>query len=142
LVRIGQYSIKLGHAIVEKIQKKYPNSTIEKLNLAEQEIPHLNPASLLRLLTPANLLNENKKESIHFSNNLLRQLFAADIIVIGASFYNFTIHSTLKAWIDYITRPVITFGYGEYRCPIGMVTKKNHIAIASGAIYSEGLGKN
>jgi FMN-dependent NADH-azoreductase len=52
-------------------------------------------------------------------------LFAADIIVISASFYNFTIHSTLKAWINHITRPVKTFGYGEDGHPIDIVTEKN-----------------
>lgn len=29
------YSIKLGHAIVEKIQEKYPGSTLEELNLID-----------------------------------------------------------------------------------------------------------
>ncbi|MNK49117.1 FMN-dependent NADH-azoreductase [compost metagenome] len=136
------YSLKLGNIIIEKIQEKYPNITIEELNLAEQEIPHLNPATLYKLFTPVHLLNENEKESIHFSDDLLKQLFAADIIVIGAPLYNFTIHSTLKAWIDHITRPGITFGYGEDSRPIGMVTgKKVYVAMASGGIYSEGPGK-
>lgn len=135
------YSIKLGHIIIEKIQEKYPNSTIEELNLAEQEIPHINPASLHKLFTLANLQNE--KESIHFSDELLKQLFAADIIVIGAPLYNFTIHSTLKAWIDHITKPGVTFGYGEDGRPIGMIMgKKVYVAMASGGIYSEGPGKN
>ncbi|RWW91751.1 FMN-dependent NADH-azoreductase [Flavobacterium cerinum] len=134
------YSIKLGNIIIEKIQEKYPNSTIEELNLAEQEIPHLNPASLRKLFTPPNLQNE--KESIHFSDDLLKQLFAADIIVIGAPLYNFTIHSTLKAWIDHITKPGITFEYGEDGRPIGMIMgKKVYVAMASGGIYSEGPGK-
>jgi len=37
------YSIKLGKAIVEKIQDKYPDSIVEELNLVDIEIPHLNP---------------------------------------------------------------------------------------------------
>lgn len=136
------YSIKLGHAIVEKIQKKYSGSTVEELNLAENEIPHLNPDSLHSLFSPSNLLNEEQKESIRFSDDLLKQLFNADIIVIGAPLYNFTIPSTLKAWIDHITRPGVTFGYGEDGRPIGMVTeKKVYVAMTSGGVYSEGPGK-
>lgn len=136
------YSIKLGHAIVEKIQKKYSGSTVEELNLTENEIPHLNPDSLRSLFSPSNLLNEEQKESIRFSDDLLKQLFKADIIVIGAPLYNFTIPSTLKAWIDHITRPGVTFGYGEDGRPIGMVTeKKVYVAMTSGGVYSEGPGK-
>jgi FMN-dependent NADH-azoreductase len=136
------YSIKLGNIIVEKIQEKYPNSTLEELNLADIDIPHLNSENLRKLFTPSHLLNNEEKESLIFSDNLLKQLLAADIIVIGAPLYNFTIHSALKTWIDYITRPGITFGYGEDGRPVGMVTgKKIYIAMTSGGVYSEGPGK-
>jgi FMN-dependent NADH-azoreductase len=138
----GSYSIKLGQAVVEKIQEKYPGSTVEELNLSEQEIPHLNPDSLRKLFTPANMLSDDDKESVRFADDLLRQLRSADIIIIGAPLYNFTIHSGLKAWIDHITRPGITFGYGADGRPVGMVTgKKVYIAMASGGVYSEGPGK-
>lgn len=71
----------------------------------------------------------------------MKQLFAADIIVIGAPLYNFTIHTALKSWIDYITRPGITFGYGE-NGPVGKITgKKVYVAMSSGGVYSEGPGK-
>ncbi|MNY46186.1 FMN-dependent NADH-azoreductase [compost metagenome] len=63
----------------------------------------------------------------------------ADIIVIGAPLYNFTIHSALKAWIDHITRPGVTFGYGEDGRPIGLVKgKKVYVAMSSGGVYSTG----
>jgi len=136
------YSIKLGNAIIEKIQEKYPNSTVEESNLVGLEIPHLNPESLRKLFTPKEYLNEEEKESIKFSDNLLQQLQMADIIVIGAPLYNFTIHSALKAWIDHITRPGVTFGYGEDGRPIGLVKgKKIYVAMSSGGIYSAGPGE-
>ncbi|OXE95783.1 FMN-dependent NADH-azoreductase [Flavobacterium araucananum] len=136
------HSIKLSEAIIEKIQEKYPNSTLEELNLVELDMPNLNPELLRKFFTPADHLNTEEKESIVFANNLIKQLLAADIIVIGAPLYNFTIHSALKTWIDYITRPGITFGYGEDGRPIGLVTgKKVYVAMASGGVYSEGPGQ-
>lgn len=65
------YSIRLGNAIVEKIQGKYPNSTLEELSLVDLDMPHLNPELLRKLFTPADYLSEEEKESIVFSNNLL-----------------------------------------------------------------------
>jgi len=136
------YSIKLGKAIVEKIQEKYPDNSLEEVNLAEIELPHLNQEFLAKLFTPSHLLNEEDKESIRFSDDFVKQLMAADSIVIGAPLYNFTIPSHLKTWIDYITRPGLTFGYGEDGRPSGLVTgKKVYVAMASGGIYSEGPGK-
>ena len=135
------YSIKLGNTIIEKIQEKYPGSTVEELNLVDIEIPHLNPAVLRTFFIPSDQLTEEEKESIRFSDKVVNQLLAVDIIVIGAPLYNFTIHTSLKAWIDHITRAGITFGYGE-NGPIGMINdKKVYVAMSSGGVFSEGPGK-
>jgi len=135
------YSIKLGNTIIEKIQEKYPGSTVEELNLVDIEIPHLNPAVLRTFFIPSDQLTDEEKESIRFSDKVVNQLLAVDIIVIGAPLYNFTIHTSLKAWIDHITRAGITFGYGE-NGPIGMINdKKVYVAMSSGGVFSEGPGK-
>ncbi|WP_158990121.1 FMN-dependent NADH-azoreductase [Mucilaginibacter sp. L196] len=137
----GSYSIKLGNAIVERIQEKYPDNTLEELNLVDIEIPHLNPDVLRTFFIPGDQLTVAEKESIRFSDEVVKQLLAADIIVIGAPLYNFTIPTSLKAWIDHITRAGITFGYGE-NGPVGMVTgKKVYVAMSSGGVFSEGPGK-
>ncbi|TDO73234.1 FMN-dependent NADH-azoreductase [Flavobacterium chryseum] len=135
------YSIKLSQAIIEKIQDKYPGSTVTETNLVDIEIPYLNPAILRTFFMPEDQLTEEDKKAIRFSQEAIQQLLAADIIVIGAPLYNFTIHTSLKAWIDHITRPGITFGYNE-NGPVGMVTgKKVYVAMSSGGVYSEGPGK-
>ncbi|MCD0487608.1 NAD(P)H-dependent oxidoreductase [Pedobacter sp. MC2016-14] len=131
-------SVKLGHKVIEGIQKKYPGSTLEELNLVEMEIPHLNSAVLRTFFIPGDQLTAEEQLSIRLSNELVQQLLAADIIVIGAPLYNFTIHTALKSWIDHITRAGITFGYGESG-PVGLVKgKKVYIAMSSGGVFSEG----
>lgn len=135
------YSIKLGNAIVGKIQDKYSDNELEELNLVEMEIPHLTPQVLRTFFIPAENLGVDDKESISLSDKLVKQLLSADSIVIGAPLINFTIHSSLKAWIDHITRAGITFGYGTDGRPAGLVTgKKVYIAMSSGGVYSEGPG--
>ncbi len=63
----------------------------------------------------------------------------ADIYVIGAPFYNFAIPSTLKAYLDHISRPGITFRYTEEGKPEGLLKgKKAYIATASSGVYSSG----
>ena len=132
------YSFKLGNAIVEKVIEKYPGSTLKEVNLNDLQIPHLNPAILRSMFTPGDQLTAQDKESIRYSDEAVKQVMASDIIVIGAPLYNFTIPTTLKAWIDHITRAGITFGYSE-KGPIGMVTgKKVYVAMSSGGIYSQG----
>jgi FMN-dependent NADH-azoreductase len=138
----ASYSIKLGNAIVEKIQEKYPASSLEELDLVDIAMPHLTPASLRALFSPATQLTEEERKAKELSDALVKQLLAADIVVIGAPLINYTIHTSLKAWIDHTTRPGVTFGYGADGLPVGMVTgKKVYVAMSSGGVYSEGPGK-
>jgi FMN-dependent NADH-azoreductase len=52
--------------------------------------------------------------------------------------YNFSIPSTLKAWLDHIVRPGLTFSYSE-KGPEGLVKgKKVYLILSTGGIYSEG----
>jgi FMN-dependent NADH-azoreductase len=121
------YSKKLGNAIVEKIQEKYPNSTVEQLDLVESNIPHLSPETLRAMFTPTEYQTDEVKQQFELSDKLVKQLFDTDIIVIGAALINRTIHSSLKAWIDHITRRGITFGYSTEGLPIGFIKDKKYM---------------
>lgn len=73
---------------------------------------------------------------------MIKEVFDADIIVMNVSMWNFSIPSSLKAWIDQIVRSGITFKYGE-QGPVVLVTgKKAYVAISSGGVYSDGHTKN
>ena len=134
----ASYSIKLAEAIIGKIQAVYPGSTVESLDLVKAPFPHLEEAHLVSFFTPEDKHTENDKAAIRHSNESIRAVKEADILVIGAPMYNFAIHSTLKAWIDHIVRKGVTFGYSD-KGPEGLVTgKKVYIAIASGGVYSNG----
>ena len=137
----ASYSIKLGKAVVEKIMDKYPGSSVEEVNLNDLDLPHLNLKILQSMFTPGEQLTAEDRESLRYSDEAVKQLMAADIIVIGAPLYNFTIHTALKAWLDLITRAGITFTYGD-QGPIGLIQgKKVYVAMSSGGVYSEGPGQ-
>ena len=61
---------------------------------------------------------------------------AADVIVVGAPLYNFSIPTQLKAWIDRLAQAGRTFKYTE-NGPVGLAAGKTVIAALSrGGIYS------
>jgi FMN-dependent NADH-azoreductase len=131
-------SIKLGKAIVEKIQAKYPGSTVSETNLNDLNFPHLEESHITAFYTPAENQTPENKIALQHSDEAINAIFAADIIVIGAPLYNFTIHSTLKAWIDHIVRKGITFTYGENGLQGLILDKKVYLAMSSGGVYTEG----
>jgi FMN-dependent NADH-azoreductase len=71
-------------------------------------------------------------------SSALDEFLAADVVVIGAPMYNFTLPTQLKAWIDRIVIAGRSFRYTE-NGPEGLAgDKRVIIALARGGIYSEG----
>jgi FMN-dependent NADH-azoreductase len=71
-------------------------------------------------------------------SSVLDEFLGADIVVIGAPMYNFSVPSQLKAWIDRIAIAGKTFQYGP-NGPEGLVKgKRVIIALAKGGFYGEG----
>jgi len=131
-------SIKLGHEIVAKLQQANPGAVVQEVNLVAENYPHLDAPHFQAFLTPVQELTDVDLEAIKYSETAINQLMDADYIVIGSPFYNFGIHSALKAWIDHIVRPGITFRYTE-NGPEGLVKgKKVYVALTSGGVYAEG----
>ena len=68
----------------------------------------------------------------------LEEFLAADIVVIGAPMYNFTIPSQLKAWIDRIVVAGKTFRYGAQGAEGLAGNKRVIVAISRGGFYGAG----
>ena len=137
----GEASVskKLGNAIIEKIQAKYPDSLVNERNLTTNLFPHLDQMQIGSWFTPAENRSTEQEKAIKISDEAIAEMQEADIYVIGAPFYNFAIPSTLKAYLDHITRPGITFRYNEQGKPEGFLkNKKAYIATSSSGVYSEG----
>jgi FMN-dependent NADH-azoreductase len=66
----------------------------------------------------------------------LDDLFAADIIVIGAPMYNFSIPSQLKSWIDRVVVAGRTFQYNSNGVEGLLKDKKLFIASSRGGFYT------
>jgi FMN-dependent NADH-azoreductase len=79
-----------------------------------------------------------QQRDIEASDAALEEFLAADVVVVGAPMYNFTIPSQLKAWIDRIAVAGRTFKYGPSG-PQGLAGGKKVVIISSrGGLYGPG----
>jgi len=86
----------------------------------------------------ASELTSAQRAYLSTSDQLIEELRSADTIIIGAPMYNFSISSSLKAWIDQIVRIGKTLGYGPDG-PRGLLEAKEVMVItARGGGYEKG----
>lgn len=72
------------------------------------------------------------------SDALVDELTAADVVVIGAPVYNFSVPAALKAWIDLVARAGRTFRYGEAG-PVGLLSGTRVVVVATSGSGPETL---
>jgi FMN-dependent NADH-azoreductase len=75
---------------------------------------------------------DEQKAELALSDMLVEEIFAADILVIGAPIYNFGIPAALKAWIDMVARARKTFHYTANGAEGLLKGKKAYLLMASG----------
>jgi FMN-dependent NADH-azoreductase len=136
---LGPHSVsrQLSAAIVERLRQATPALDISYRDLTSTPLAHLSGAHLAVAQgspTPDPVVQQD----IATSQTVLDEFLAADIVVLGAPMYNFTIPSQLKAWIDRIVVAGKTFKYGA-QGPEGLAGNKRVIvAISRGGFYGAG----
>jgi FMN-dependent NADH-azoreductase len=138
--RTSSVTRRLTAKFAEGWRKNHPDGVVIQRDLSATVIPlitddwnatHLEQSKL----TPV------QQSYLSTSDELIEELEAADTVVIGAPMYNFTIPSSLKAWIDQIVRLGKTVGYGP-NGPQGLLTKKKVVIITSrGSAYEKGTAR-
>ena len=133
-------SRQLTRTIVAEWQAQHPGTTVDYLDLAAEAPSHLSAESLgFRLPATATLTDAQRRENA-VSEALVSQFLAADVIVVGAPLYNFSIPSQLKAWIDRVAQVGRTFKYTETG-PVGLAGGKTVIVASTrGGVYSTSEG--
>ncbi|HEY3916400.1 MAG TPA: NAD(P)H-dependent oxidoreductase [Stellaceae bacterium] len=130
-------SRQVSAAVVERLRRTTPDLAVTYRDLAAAPLMHLSGPHLAAIQgavpeSPA------LQEDIAASAAVLDEFLAADIVVIGAPMYNFTIPSQLKAWIDRILVAGKTFRYGAGGAEGLAGDKRVIVAISRGGFYGPG----
>lgn len=133
----ASYSNRVASEVINELISRSPDSTVTTRNVAAEPLAHIDDDFVAATRSPNGPQTERQRALLAQSDALVDELFAADIVVIAAPMINFSIPSTLKAWIDNVARAGRTFSYSEAG-PKGLVTGKQVIIIgARGGVYSE-----
>ena len=132
-------SRQLTASVVEKLKRDRPATEVVHRDLVETPISHLS-GELLQVLRPAPGSTPPSGPTIRAeadqTDTLIAELLGADVIVMGAPMYNFSIPSQLKAWIDRVVQAGRTFRYTA-EGPVGLAIGKKAIIVSTrGGVYA------
>ena len=136
---LGPHSVSrvLSAEIVARQLALHPGITVTHRDLATDAALHLSSAHLAAWQSGA-VQDSVLGADLAKGGAYLEELLAADIIVIGAPMYNFSIPSQLKAWIDRVVVAGKTFRYGTNGAEGLLKNRKGFIASSRGSVYAAG----
>ncbi|MFD8706268.1 FMN-dependent NADH-azoreductase [Kitasatospora sp. NPDC059648] len=98
----GSVSREVTAAFRAAWEAEHPGGTVIHRDLAADPVPHLDAAGITAGFLPAEARDAEQAAAFALRERLMVELESADAVLIGAPMYNFTIPSTLKAWLDHV----------------------------------------
>ena len=121
---------------VEGERRRTPGLTVMYRDLAAEPLEHLSAAHLSAAQAGVGGLPGSLRRDLERGQEALEQFLAADVVVIGAPMYNFSIPSQLKAWIDRVCVAGKTFEYTAAG-PRGLAGGRRVIIVTTrGGVYA------
>ena len=136
----GSLSREMSAAAVERLKREAPDIAVHYRDLAVRPLGDLTERVFAAHAKGAEIgdLDHAERSDLAESGRVLEEFIASDVIVMGVAFYNFTVPSSLKAWIDRICVAGKTFSYGADGV-VGLARGKRVIVLlARGGLYGEG----
>lgn len=137
----GSLSREMSASAADRFKQETPSLEVQYLDLASNPLPHLTGSvfgAIIKDIDTAGF-SEAERDDIVASRKALEDFMAADIVLLGVPLYNYSVPSTLRAWIDRIVVFGKTFRYGGPNQPIGLAAGKRVIVtLARGGNFAEG----
>lgn len=129
-------SRQLTQSFVSQWQQNYPETKVVYRDLHAQPINHLSQNILSAYSADPAQVSPAIKEEVGLSQQLISEFLNAEVLVIGAPMYNFSISSQLKAWIDRVLVAGKTFKYVDGKVQGLASGKQVYIISSRGGFYN------
>lgn len=101
----------LSRTFVTEWQQKRPGDRIISRDLGANPPPAISEAWIAAVFTKPEELSDEQRALIALSDELITELAAADVIVLGTPMYNYGMPTALKGWVDQVIRINKTFTF-------------------------------
>lgn len=133
---LGESSVsrRLSAAVVARLRQARPDIAVTYYDLGAEPIGHLTGAHL-SAARESIAQSSSLQQDLARGQQALEDFLSADVVVIGAPMYNFSVSSQLKAWIDRLAVAGRTFRYTANGAQGLAGGKKVIVASSRGGFY-------
>ncbi len=125
-------TLRVSLVFLQLFKKKYPSCVIDELNLFSEELSSLTARQIdgKYILLSGRELSKELQDAWQSIAAHSQRFLSADVYLISAPMWNFSIPYALKHYIDIIVQPRYLFRYTE-NGPEGLVKNKKMVVITS-----------
>ncbi|MDX1722664.1 MAG: NAD(P)H-dependent oxidoreductase [Pseudomonas sp.] len=109
----GSHSRNLSQRFVSQWLARRAQDSLTYRDIGQNPPSFINHDWIASSFTPEQQREPWMRETLAESDQLVDELIAADVLVIGTPLYNFGMPAALKAWIDQVVRPGRTVDIDE-----------------------------
>lgn len=129
----GSISRQLSADLLAALEQRHGDVVVTRRDLAAG-LPFVDEAWVIASFTPDEDRSAEQRNTLVQSDGIVAEVQDADVLVIGAPMYNFSVPAVLKAWIDMIARARLTFRYTENGVEGLLDGKKAYVVVPSGGV--------
>jgi FMN-dependent NADH-azoreductase len=134
--RVSSRSRAITASFADAWRARGPEFTVVYRDLAADPVPHLSDPALHWAPRLRSADAAPSPEAEVAQQRVLDELLAADALLIGAPMYNYSMPSTLKAWVDHIHVPGVTAPFDTDTQPLA--GRPAVVVTSRGAVYDPG----
>ena len=133
----GSHSRTISGELVAAMKAADPSVSVTYRDLGHEAVPYVSETFIYAMYTPAEQRSAEMNVEIALSDQLVAELAAADVYVLGVPMYNFSVPGVFKSYIDQVVRPGVTFDPATYT---GLLLNKKMVVVTArgGGGYGSG----
>ena len=130
------WSRRFGEELLARLERRHPAAKVVRRDLAANPPPAIDAAFANAILRRPEEWTAADRDALGYSEQVIGELEAADVVVIATPMNNYTVPATLKTWIDHVVRIRRTF-VGTPQGKVGLLRDRpTYIVTVAGGYHA------
>jgi FMN-dependent NADH-azoreductase len=135
--RAQSWSRRFGAELMGRLERRHPGAKLVRRDLAAHPPPLIDAVFANAILRPPEEWDAADRDAMGYSEQVIGELEAADVVAVATPMNNYTVPATLKTWLDHVVRIRRTF-VGTPQGKVGLLRDRpTYIVTVAGGYHAD-----